>query len=276
MKNKSNNYYCKQCRREYRQNNKEKIRDKNYKYDSTIKGKIVSLCSSVKKRSKKKNIKCNIDSSFIKEMWDKQNGKCILTGISFTITNKRNNSHFPFALSIDRIDYKKGYTKNNVRLIIYALNIGLNTFGENLYKYLCKKYLYKCGKDKPVINQERFDFDKWEKYSQTFKGTITKLNSSSKQRALHKNLEFNLDKNYIENLIISQDNKCILTNIEFDYKYYNYKIYNPFRPSIDRIDPSKGYTKDNIRLVCCIINNALSEFGEDTFKIIAKAFLENY
>jgi hypothetical protein len=48
---------------------------------------------------------------------------------------------------------------------------------------------------------------------------------------------------------------------------------NPFAPSIDRINPSIGYTKDNIRLVCASVNFALNEFGEDIFRKICKAYL---
>lgn len=44
-------------------------------------------------------------------MWNKQKGKCALTGIPMTVTKSgRTNTN----ISIDRIDSNKGYTKDNV------------------------------------------------------------------------------------------------------------------------------------------------------------------
>lgn len=36
-------------------------------------------------------------------------------------------------------------------------------------------------------------------------------------------------------------------------------------PSIDRIDTTRGYTPDNVRLVCAAVNLALNQFGEGIF-----------
>lgn len=45
----------------------------------------------------------------------------------------------------------------------------------------------------------------------------------------------------------------------------------PFRPSIDRIDPSAGYVAGNIRIVCLIANTAMLHYGEAAFLEIAAA-----
>jgi predicted molibdopterin-dependent oxidoreductase YjgC len=73
-----------------------------------------------------------------------------------------------------------------------------------------------------------------------------------------------------------QNGKCKLTNIDFTFKLKEtQKNFNPFNPSIDRIDSSKGYTKDNVRIVCVIVNLALNEFGEENFKIMCQSYI-NY
>lgn len=41
-------------------------------------------------------------------------------------------------------------------------------------------------------------------------------------------------------------------------------------PSIDRIDNTRGYTRDNCRLVCVAVNLALNEFGEEALTLIAR------
>ena len=47
---------------------------------------------------------------------------------------------------------------------------------------------------------------------------------------------------------------CAKTDLPFEFDTSFKK--NPFKPSIDRIDSSKGYTKDNCQLVCWAYNIA--------------------
>lgn len=44
----------------------------------------------------------------------------------------------------------------------------------------------------------------------------------------------------------------------------------PWIPSIDRIDSSKGYTKGNCRIVCCAVNIAMNNYGEDVLARISE------
>lgn len=43
----------------------------------------------------------------------------------------------------------------------------------------------------------------------------------------------------------------------------------PFRPSLDRIDCSKGYVPGNVRIVCLIANTAMLHFGESALAELA-------
>ncbi len=66
--------------------------------------------------------------------------------------------------------------------------------------------------------------------------------------------------------------KCEISGIEFDLE--NPKIKGkrrPFAASLDRIDSAKGYTFDNVRVVCSIVNQAMNEWGEDPLRILVKA-----
>lgn len=45
----------------------------------------------------------------------------------------------------------------------------------------------------------------------------------------------------------------------------------PFRPSLDRIDPSLGYVPGNVRIVCLIANTAMLHYGEAAFLDLARA-----
>ncbi len=47
----------------------------------------------------------------------------------------------------------------------------------------------------------------------------------------------------------------------------------PWAPSIDRIDCDRGYEKDNIRVVCLIVNFAMNNWGEGPMMTLAEALL---
>lgn len=109
------------------------------------------------------------------------------------------------------------------------------------------------------------------------KGRIQNLIKGARKRAKLKNLSYDLSIEWVTELINKQENKCALTKIDFfiPIKKNNHRAL-PFAPSIDRIDSSKGYTKDNVRIVCIAANYALNEFGEEVFKQLCEAYLATF
>jgi hypothetical protein len=70
----------------------------------------------------------------------------------------------------------------------------------------------------------------------------------------------------------AQGERCALSGLRFDLRIIGSgKARRPFAPSLDRIDSTGGYTRDNVRLVCQGVNFALNAYGEDTFREIAAA-----
>lgn len=49
----------------------------------------------------------------------------------------------------------------------------------------------------------------------------------------------------------------------------------PFAPSIDRVDPTKGYTPDNVKVVVWIYNRAKGVHTHEDVMILAKALIAN-
>lgn len=70
------------------------------------------------------------------------------------------------------------------------------------------------------------------------------LYRNMKKRALYTNKEMNISREEIESLI---EKFCASNHFIIDHK-------SPFRPSVDRLDNTKGYTLDNIR-ICWLIEN---------------------
>lgn len=70
----------------------------------------------------------------------------------------------------------------------------------------------------------------------------------------------------------AQGGRCALSGLRFDLRSAGYgKARRPFAPSLDRIDSRGGYTRENVRLVCQVVNFALNAYGEDIFREIAVA-----
>lgn len=65
---------------------------------------------------------------------------------------------------------------------------------------------------------------------------------------------------------------CEVTGLPFRPPSEQYSR-NPYGPSLDRIDSSKGYTPDNVRIVCVAANLAMNEWGEEVLSRIAKAYV---
>lgn len=105
---------------------------------------------------------------------------------------------------------------------------------------------------------------------------------SVKSRAKRGKIPFDIDFAYIRLIYEEQRGLCALTGLGLNMTpckgLCNKKNGRPdaLRMSIDRIDPSLGYIKGNIRLVGCHINSIRSDFTDlDTF-IICKAFVTAY
>lgn len=112
------------------------------------------------------------------------------------------------------------------------------------------------------------------------KGLLSQWISNIKNRTKKKGWQFDITTEFIRELYSKQNGKCAVTKIPFTFNPIKHRSHrgrhkDPFSPSIDRIDSSRGYTKDNIRLVCVIVNLALNEFGDQIFSKMCTEFVSN-
>jgi hypothetical protein len=85
-----------------------------------------------------------------------------------------------------------------------------------------------------------------------------------RQRCQDKNIEFSITLDDLKDLWEKQNGFCAVTKLELTAKVYKDKRLNdPYQASPDRIDNSKGYTKDNVRWVCLMFNYARNTFSDD-------------
>lgn len=99
-----------------------------------------------------------------------------------------------------------------------------------------------------------------QKYIENFTitGRACMLRNRCKQRSKTTGMEFSLTKNHIVKLL--SDKICAKTNIEL---ILDDSKYNPYAPSIDRIDNSIGYIDSNVQIVCMIYNFCKNSFSEE-------------
>ena len=74
-----------------------------------------------------------------------------------------------------------------------------------------------------------------------------------KKRCLYKGMEFDITKEF-------------LIDIFTEFCNNNYHIFgnkNPFRPSLDRLDNSKGYVRDNVQVIWLIENYCKNSFTDE-------------
>lgn len=71
----------------------------------------------------------------------------------------------------------------------------------------------------------------------------------------------------------AQNGKCAISGLDMTYELGEGRIYT--NVSIDQIMPSKGYTIDNIQLVCMAVNQLKSDLDMDTILILCSAIVDN-
>lgn len=120
---------CKQCKI-----NSNRAFRKTYSDETRLYKVLQHRWLGAKDRAAKQKVEFNLTKEYLKELWDKQNGICAISGLPMTyeLDNGRTFSN----LSIDRIKGEEGYVQGNVQLVCMAVNqMKSDMEMEDLYKY---------------------------------------------------------------------------------------------------------------------------------------------
>lgn len=96
-----------------------------------------------------------------------------------------------------------------------------------------------------------------------------------KAGAKKRNLCFDISKKDIWEQWKLQEGKCALSGLKLKIERNYKKLYKTMTASLDRIDSSKGYTKNNIQWIHKDINKMKSNFDEKYFVKICKLISKN-
>lgn len=95
---------------------------------------------------------------------------------------------------------------------------------------------------------------------------------AAQARAIAKDVPFAIDAHVIDRLLVDQRWKCAVSAVELNAPGGSTK--DPFGPSLDRIVPSLGYVPGNVRVVCNIVNSAMSDWGEAALLVLLDAMID--
>lgn len=149
------------------------------------------------------------------------------------------------------------------------------------FKWELKSRCIKCHRERCKLNRKQARIKNPEKIKNSQKIWYNKIFApenrlehrlrTARVRAKRCELEFNINLEYLQQILVTQNNKCCYTDIEFD----NTKGNEIYSISIDRIDSNLGYIKGNIQLVLQIINFMKQQYPEELFINMCKAVYLN-
>lgn len=233
------NSYCKAC---------ENIRIKARKDKQTPEQFLRNLYNNARHRTKKSGKPFELVFDDVMNLWNEQRGLCALTGVQMT-----HKSAGLYNGSIDRIDSSKEYTVDNIQMVSVIAQIIKQDNDMETLKLLMKQIgNYDGVKGMKALSEQMKKFIK--------NGLKQSRETHNKRTKKGREYAYDIDQEYIEKLYEEQGGVCAISGIEMACKTHD--IYNL---SIDRIDSSKGYTKENVHLVCAIINNMKNEYSMDEF-----------
>ena len=117
----------------------KKQRKKGYnrkvkKTNTSIEISLRHMLPIIKARAKQNKKKFSIGFEYCLDLWNKQKGRCNLSGLPMSIGVRSKGSKF----SIDRIDSKKGYVVGNCQIVRSDVNISKHIMSQKEFIKICK------------------------------------------------------------------------------------------------------------------------------------------
>lgn len=81
------------------------------------------------RNARRRHIPFALTRQEFREIVERSQGRCMMTGIEFEFEAYKGSCRRPFAPSLDRVDSTKGYYADNCRLICVLVNLALNQWG---------------------------------------------------------------------------------------------------------------------------------------------------
>lgn len=122
-----------------------------------------------------------------------------------------------------------------------------------------------------VRDSYRPAYAKWGKemgnsaWMQVMQGLCVKLNECY-SRSERMGFGYDLNLTHLTDLWMAQRGRCSKTGLVMTFESGTVALRNPYRLSVDRIDSTRGYQKNNVRLLTHWANNTLSTWDDELFQ----------
>lgn len=118
-----------------------------------------TLMTYLRRKAKERNLSFELTSEQLWELFQKQNGKCALSGVELVLTttiNKQNNlDRSQLTASLDRINNLQGYTIDNVQWIHKTLNLMRREYTVNEFVHWCKLVASHANSEPSSVNDNK-------------------------------------------------------------------------------------------------------------------------
>jgi len=147
----------------------------------------------------------------------------------------------------------------------------------------------KCGEDLPELNFHISRAEKntakrayncnacvskaQRKRNMTEVGYKANLWQNLRSNAARRNIPVHIEKSDIQRLYDTQRGLCSVTGLPMQFSAVE-KGKNSYAVSVDRIDNTRGYSLDNIRLVCARVNLMKMELSDEQMQFWCRVILE--
>lgn len=222
--------------------------------------------SGIKSNAKNRHIPFTVS---IKDAWNqflKQNRQCAYSGKELYFRRSSYDYDYDTA-SLDRINSSKGYVEGNVQWIHKTIN-------EIKWDLSSERFLELCRLIVNPLNHNSISNSCIITKKYTFKG-IGNLGLKQWNRILknskNRRIKIDITINDAWKLFLKQKGYCALTGLPI---YFNNST--DITASLDRIDNTKGYVKENVQWIHKDINYKLKRhFSEIELKTICRSIVKN-
>jgi hypothetical protein len=132
---------------------------------------------------------------------------------------------------------------------------------------LLHPYCYKC------LNQLKGRWAQHPKYTPKLDRFWETALSALKGSAYTRGIPVLVTKDDLLGMYLEQDGRCALSGIEMLVETGE-GTRNDIKPSVDRIDSSKGYLLDNVHIVCAIVNIMKNDLSKARFVNLCKLVVQ--
>ena len=106
---------------------------------SYLRDEMTNLFNRAKKRARNKGWGFSITEEDVIQALERANYRCEVTGTQLTLNGGRGRDRCPTDPSLDRIDSKRGYSPDNIRIVCFAANVGMLNWGEEQYQRIAAR-----------------------------------------------------------------------------------------------------------------------------------------